>query len=85
LELEEDNISTISHNGEMHLGGEDFDNILLDFCIEIYKKQWSIDLNKDKYIREKIRLRKKCEMIKRELFIKDEGVLEVESLAEKKI
>ena len=84
MELEEDNISTISHNGKMHLGGEDFDNILLDYCIEKFKKQFKIDLNKDEYIREKIRLRKKCEMIKRELSVKDEAELEVESLAEKK-
>ena len=68
----------------MHLGGEDFDNILLDYCIEKFKKQFKIDLNKDEYIREKIRLRKKCEMIKRELSVKDEAELEVESLAEKK-
>ena len=90
LELEEDNISVNNHGGRMHLGGEDFDNILLNYCIEKFKKQTSIDLNekddlnKEKYIKEKIRLKQKCEMIKRELSEKYEAELEIELLAEGK-
>ena len=90
LDLEEDNISVISHNGNTHLGGEDFDNILLNYCIEKFKKQTLIDLNekddldKEKYIKAKIRLKQKCEMIKRELSEKYEAKLEIESLAEGK-
>lgn len=90
LDLEEDNISVINHGGRMHLGGEDFDNILLNYCIEKFKKQTSIDLNekddldKEKYIKEKIRLKQKCEMIKRELSEKYEAKLEIELLAEGK-
>ena len=63
LDLEEDNISLIKHGGNVHLGGEDFDNILLNYCIEKFKKKTSIDLNekddldKEKYIKEKIRLK----------------------------
>ena len=34
-----DTFDFFSHNGKMHLGGEDFDNILLDYCIEKFKKQ----------------------------------------------
>jgi len=90
LDLEEDNISVISHYGNTHLGGEDFDNILLNYCIEKFKKQTLIDLNekddldKEKYIKAKIRLKQKCEMIKRELSEKYEAKLEIESLAEGK-
>ena len=86
LELEEDNISVINHSGRMHLGGEDFDNILLNYCIEKFKKQTSIDLNEnnDLYIKEKIRLKQKCEMIKRELSEKYEAKLEIESLVKGK-
>jgi molecular chaperone DnaK len=64
LELEEDNISIINHGGNMHLGGEDFDNILRDYCIEKFRKQFGIDLNlkeeeKEEYIKAKIRLKQK--------------------------
>ena len=39
LDLEEDNISVIKHGGNVHLGGEDFDNILLNYCIEKLRKR----------------------------------------------
>ena len=89
LELEKDNISSINHGGNMHLGGEDFDNILRDYCIEKFRKQFGIDLNlkeeeKEEYIKAKIRLKQKCEMIKRELSQNYNAELELESLAEKK-
>ena len=34
----------------MHLGGEDFDNILIEYCVKKFKKT-NIDLNKDKYLK----------------------------------
>ena len=39
LELEQDNIEIKAHSGKMHLGGEDFDNILLNYCIDKFKKK----------------------------------------------
>ena len=39
LDLEEDNISVIKHGGNVHFGGEDFDNILLNYCIEKLRKR----------------------------------------------
>ena len=39
LELEEGDITVKSHSGKMHLGGEDFDNILVQFCIEQFKNK----------------------------------------------
>ena len=36
----------------MHLGGEDFDNILVQYCIEQFKLKTSIDLNHNEFIRQ---------------------------------
>ena len=32
--------------GDPHLGGEDFDNALLDWCVEQFKDKTEIDLKK---------------------------------------
>ena len=50
LELEKDDVTVKAHSGRMHLGGEDFDNILLQFCIEAFKIKTKIDLNKEEFI-----------------------------------
>ena len=84
LELEEDDITVKSHSGRMHLGGEDFDNILVDYCIEMFKKQTSIDLNKEEFRKQKIRLKEHCESAKRDLSYKTETEIEIESLANDK-
>ena len=49
LELEKGDITIKAHNGKKHLGGEDFDNILIEYCIKKFKKYINIDLSKDKY------------------------------------
>ena len=40
----------------MCLGGEDFDNMLIEYCIEKFKKT-NIDLSKDKYKEQKERFK----------------------------
>ena len=57
LELEKGDITIKSHNGIMHLGGEDFDNILVQYCIQQFKFKTTIDLNNENLISSKIRLR----------------------------
>ena len=81
LELEEEDITVKAHSGKMHLGGEDFDNILVQYCIEQFKIKTSIDLNNEKYLKQKIRLKEHCEKTKRELSYKNEVEIEVESIA----
>ena len=40
LELEEEEDITVkSHSGIMHLGGEDFDNQIVQYCINKFKEQ----------------------------------------------
>ena len=81
LELEEGDITVKSHSGKMHLGGEDFDNILVQYCIEIFRYKTSIDLNKEEFLKQKLRLKEHCEKAKRELSYKNETEIEVESIA----
>ena len=84
LELEKEDIRILAHDGIMHLGGEDFDNILVQYCIEYFKKKTKIDLNKEEYITQKSRLKRHCERAKRELTYMDETEIEVESIAKGK-
>ena len=84
LELEEDDITVKSHSGKMHLGGEDFDNILVNYCIAMFKKQTKIDLNQEEFKKQRMRLKKHCENAKIDLSYKTETEIEVESLANEK-
>src|SRR5678810_1152256 len=47
LELGDGVFEVKSTNGDTHLGGDDFDQVLIDWLAEEYKKQESIDLRKD--------------------------------------
>ena len=84
LELEEGDITVKSHSGVMHLGGEDFDNILMQYCISQFKIKTSIDLNQDEFIKSKSRLKEHCEKAKRELSFREEAEIEIESIAKGK-
>ena len=37
----------LSINGDTHLGGDDFDQVLIDYIAEEFRKQQGIDLRKD--------------------------------------
>jgi molecular chaperone DnaK len=54
-----------STNGDTHLGGEDFDLRIVDFLAEEFKKDYSIDLRKDKMALQ--RLKEAAEKAKQEL------------------
>ena len=47
LELGDGVFEVLSTNGDTHLGGDDFDQVIIDFLAEIFQKQESIDLRKD--------------------------------------
>jgi molecular chaperone DnaK len=47
LEVSEDTVEVKSTNGDTHLGGDDFDQILINWIIAEFKKQEGIDLSKD--------------------------------------
>jgi L1 cell adhesion molecule like protein len=66
--------------GDTHLGGEDFDNAMVDWCCSEFKKKTKIDLTGNaKALR---RLRTSCERAKRTLSSATQAQIEADSLAE---
>ena len=70
-------ISTVNDN---HLGGQDFDNRLLEYCIKEFKNETGIDISKNqKAIR---RLKLVCEYAKMYLSSNHEYLIDIDALAE---
>ena len=66
--------------GDTHLGGEDFDNKLVDFCAAEFNRKYRIDIkNNPRALR---RLRTQCEKAKRILSSSAQTSVQVDSLAE---
>lgn len=55
----------ISTSGDTHLGGDDFDNVLINFVADEFKREHSIDLRKETMALQ--RLQEACEKAKKEL------------------
>ena len=66
--------------GDTHLGGEDFDDRLIKFCIEEFKNETEIDLNKNE--KAKRRLKVACEKAKKNLSSAQETMIDIDALAE---
>jgi molecular chaperone DnaK len=65
LEVGDDVVEVLSTNGDTHLGGDDFDEELINFIADKFKKENSIDLRKDPMALQ--RLREAAEKGKKEL------------------
>lgn len=65
LEVGDNVVEVKSTNGDTHLGGDDFDNIILDWLVDTFKKESGIDLSKDKMALQ--RLKEAAEKAKIEL------------------
>jgi molecular chaperone DnaK len=65
LEVGDNVVQVMSTNGDTHLGGDDFDNLVIDWMIAEFKKSSGIDLGKDKMALQ--RLREAAEKAKIEL------------------
>lgn len=48
LEIGDGTFEVLATNGDNKLGGDDFDNVVVDYLIAEFKKEHSIDLSKDK-------------------------------------
>ncbi|CAI5454963.1 unnamed protein product [Caenorhabditis angaria] len=68
----------LATNGDTHLGGEDFDQRVMEYFIKLYKKKSGKDLRKDKRAVQK--LRREVEKAKRALSTQHQTKVEVESL-----
>jgi molecular chaperone DnaK len=65
LEVADGVFRVISTNGDTHLGGDDFDEVLINHVAEEFKKEQGIDLRKDTMALQ--RLQEACEKAKKEL------------------
>lgn len=58
-------IEVLSTNGDTKLGGEDFDNVLINYVVEEFKKEQGVDLFADPMAKQ--RIKESCEKAKIEL------------------
>ena len=66
--------------GDTHLGGEDFDNRLVDYFVQEFKRKFGKDLSRNN--RSLRRLRTACERAKRTLSNSSEASIEIDALYE---
>lgn len=69
----------LATSGNTHLGGEDFDQRMMDYFISQFKRKSGIDISKDN--RALQRLRKQCEQAKRTLSTQTSAMIDCEALA----
>jgi molecular chaperone DnaK len=55
LEIGDGVFEVLSTNGDTHLGGDDFDNAILHWILDEFKKEHGIDLSKDKMALQRLR------------------------------
>ena len=76
FEIDNNQLKVLTTGGDTHLGGEDFDNELMKFCIQKIKKEKEIDISNDqKSLR---RLKIECEKIKIDLSFRVETIIDLE-------
>lgn len=80
LTIDDGFFEVVATNGDTHLGGEDFDNRMMKFFVDIIKKKKNVDISKDQTAL--ARLRKACEAAKRQLSSQLEARVEVDNLVE---
>ena len=72
-------LDVISTCGDTHLGGEDFDNCLLKYCIQEFKNNTGIDISNNQ--KAKIRLKVACEKAKIDLSSQIDTDIIIDSLS----
>lgn len=55
LEIQRGVFEVKSTNGDTHLGGEDFDNVLVDFLCKEFRKEQGVDISKDPMTLQRVR------------------------------
>eukprot|EP00850_Spirogloea_muscicola_P016355 SM000132S26870 [mRNA] locus=s132:158685:161750:- [translate_table: standard] len=80
LAIEEGIFEVKATAGDTHLGGEDFDNRLVNYCVQDFRRKYNKDIsNNARAIR---RLKNACERAKRQLSFTTQTTIEVDSLFE---
>ncbi len=65
LAIEEDSFEVLSTSGDTHLGGDDFDELIIDYLAEEFKKEQGIDLRQDQMALQRLKEaaeKAKCEL-----------------------
>ena len=55
LEVGENVVEVISTNGDTHLGGDDLDNVLMEYLIAEFQKDQGIDVSGDKMVVQRLK------------------------------
>lgn len=80
LSLDEGIFEVKATAGDTHLGGEDFDSLLVEYCVDEFKKKTKLDIKGN--ARALRRLRSSVEKAKRTLSTATQATVEIDSLAE---
>ena len=80
LTIEDGIFEVKSTNGDTHLGGEDFDNRMINFFVKEFKNQHKKDISSNK--KSLCRLRIACEKAKRTLSSQTQANIEIDALFE---
>ncbi|RDX73429.1 Heat shock cognate 70 kDa protein 2, partial [Mucuna pruriens] len=80
LAFEKDDIQVKAIAGDTHLGGEDFDNNMVKYCVKEFRRRYTMDISGNP--RALRRLKTACENAKRTLSSTTMGTIEVDSLHE---
>ncbi|CAN8072188.1 unnamed protein product [Agarophyton chilense] len=78
LTIDKGVFEVLATNGDTHLGGEDFDQRLMEYFVNLWKRKHGGDMSKDK--RALGKLRREVEKAKRELSSKTQVRVEIEAL-----
>ena len=71
LSINEGVIGVESMRGDMHLGGRDLDQVIVDYCVEEFNNETGVDISEDK---DKLnRLYPECERAKKTLDTQNEA------------
>ena len=55
LEVSDSVVEVKSTNGDTHLGGDDVDQVLIDWMVGEFKRENSIDISKDKMVLQRLK------------------------------
>ncbi|KAK2703821.1 endoplasmic reticulum chaperone BiP-like [Artemia franciscana] len=80
LNIDNGVFEVVATNGDTHLGGEDFDQRVIEHFINLYRKKTGKDIRKNDYAVQK--LRREVEKAKRSLSSTDKVAIEIESFFE---
>lgn len=80
LTIDDGVFEVLATNGDTHLGGEDFDQRVMDYMMKLFKRKYNKDISKDK--RALAKLRRESEKAKRALSSQTQVRIEIESLSD---